>query len=329
MKETNFSAERNIGFDRASEKFLEYIHFERAFSANTRLAYKADLKNFSKYLGSKGINWRSIDSKQVFDYLFFLSAEKNIGRRSQARVIAVIKSFYKYCHREEMIRENPMAGFRAPRYQRGLPRPIKPIEMETFLEAPLKKPEHIVKRDRAMWELMYSSGLRISELLSLQVASVLDGPHAPPPTRAEGLDILEHIAVKGKGGKSRVVFIGQEARASLADYLLSRHLFFRKKTMNSEKALFLNASGKPLSRRGAHYTIKQRLALLGLPENYSTHSLRHSFATDLLNSGADLRHVQEMLGHENVSTTQNYTHVAKEKIRDAFWKAHPHARMPN
>ena len=123
-----------------------------------------------------------------------------------------------------------------------------------------------------------------------------------------------------------MVFIGKEAQKALTGYLKDRSLFFPRGANIFEKALFLNAKGKPLSRRGAHYTFKKRLFSLGLPQNYSTHSLRHSFAADLLNDGADLRHIQEMLGHASISTTQNYTHVAKEKLREAFWKAHPHAR---
>ncbi len=307
-------------FYQISHSFLEYLTSERGFSQNTYIAYRSDLSGFGNYLEIEIIDWRLVNEKIIFSYLFSLSENKNLTRRSQARVLTVIKVFYKYCYQNKIILKNLVKGVRAPKYSRNLPRPIKPIDMEVLLESQANVPSHIYKRDQAMWELMYSSGLRISELLKLQIIDILE------QSSENHINILDYIIVKGKGGKSRAIFIGKEAKIALIDYLLSRHLLFSKEAANSERSLFLNARGKPLSRRGAHYIFKKRLHLLGLPQNYSIHSFRHSFATDLLNGGADLRHVQEMLGHKSISTTQNYTHVAKEKLREAFWKGHPHAK---
>ncbi len=307
-------------FQDVTQSFLEYIHFERGLSENTYLAYSSDLNSLNDYFTLKEIDWRLMDQKMIFDYLFFSSENKNLAKRSQARSMAVIKAFYKYAHQEKIIECNDIKGVRSPKHQRSLPKPIRPIDIETLLEDQTNAAQHINQRDQAMWELMYSAGLRISELLSLNITDVLD------QSCESMISIHESVVVQGKGKKDRTVFIGKEAQKALTFYLKDRSLFFPRGANISQKALFLNAKGKPLSRRGAHYTLKKRLLSLGLPQNYSAHSLRHSFATDLLNDGANLRHIQEMLGHENISTTQNYTHIAKEKLREVFWRAHPHAR---
>ena len=311
-------------FQSATHSFFEWVRFERGFSENTYIAYSSGLDSFHDYLTLKKIDWRFINKRVIIEYLFILSEEKKLTKRSQARALAVIKALYKYAHQEGMIKQNTIKGIKSPKYSRSLPKPIRSVDMETFLEGTTNITQHIDKRDQAMWELMYSTGLRISELLSLNVADVVD------QSSETNIEIYDSIVVKGKGNKERSVFIGKKARSALTQYLKHKSLFCAKKISTSKssphQALFLNAKGKPLSRRGAHYTLKKRLLLLGLPQNYSAHALRHSFATDLLNDGADLRHIQEMLGHINISTTQNYTQVAKEKIREVFWKAHPHAR---
>lgn len=168
-------------------------------------------------------------------------------------------------------------------------------------------------RDKALWETIYSSGMRISEALSLRL-ELFSPEHIP-----------DEIKVRGKGGKDRVVYLGAASRQALAEYLPFRAdvLYRVKKTTT---ALFINFKGTPLTRRGAYYLIKKRVEALGLDHRITPHSLRHSFATDLLNAGADIRHVQEMLGHASVSTTQNYTLVAKERLFDVYRKAHPHGR---
>ena len=189
--------------------------------------------------------------------------------------------------------------------------------LEDSLDEKSKTTSYTQARDVALWETMYSSGLRISEILSLRPRDILES------ASDEGIQIRDSVSVMGKGGKTRVVFIGGKAQDALKKYLVFRgELQKQAKT----EALFLNARGGALTRRGANYILKKRLLRLNLPHNYSSHSLRHSFATDLLNHGADLRHIQEMLGHASISTTQHYTHVAVEKLKSVFWKAHPHAR---
>ena len=256
-----------------------------------------------------------------------LSQEKNIGKVSQARATSVLKSFYRFCEMQKIIEENPFKGLRAPRYKKGLPKPIKAVELEILLEGTSdersKTSSYIETRDIALWEAMYSSGLRISEILSLEPEHIIESGIG-----SENFQIKDSIRVLGKGNKNRVVFIGSKAKAALKKYLILRYRLQRcqKQSQGRVNALFLNTKGGALTRRGANYILKKRLQRLELPRNYSSHSLRHSFATDLLNSGADLRHIQEMLGHSSISTTQNYTHVAIEKLQDIFWKAHPHAK---
>ena len=303
----------SYNIESAADDFLAYLKNVRSYSPHTLDAYGNDLRQWLEFTDKLKVEWSSITNKDVNNFLAgFANSASN---RTRARKIAGLKSFYRFCERCQLIESNPIKNYRPPRYKRSLPKPIRAIEMEKVLDDDSGQDRQLQLRDRALCELMYSSGLRISELLSLQVHQVAD------ITLGE---IVPELKVTGKGKKDRVVFLGQSAQEALSQYLVVRASLAK---VSAGDQLFINLRGGPLSRRGANYILKQRQRMLGLHSDFSAHSLRHSFATDLINNGADIRHVQEMLGHSSISTTQNYVHVAKERMRETFWRSHPHAKI--
>jgi site-specific recombinase XerD len=293
--------------------FSDFLESEQNASPNTRAAYARDLGQWFSFLEREGVQNDEISGEDVYAFIGSLKArEKSLERRTQARKLSAIKSYFRFLERRKLIDKNPARSLKAARYKRLLPRPLRPLELEALLDDGVTD-GFTSLRDKALWETIYSSGMRVSEALSLDVSRIT-------------LEFVpEEITVMGKGSKARVVYLGNAAREALLEYLPVRadQLYRHAKVSN---ALFINAKGTALTRRGAHYLIKKRVNTLGLDARISPHSLRHSFATDLLNAGADIRHVQEMLGHASVSTTQNYTQVAKERLFDIYRKAHPHGR---
>lgn len=293
--------------------FLEYLEVEKNSAQNTREAYERDLKQWFEFLGRESIEHHEISGEDIYAFLGGLkSHQQPLERRTQARKLSAIKSLYRFLEIRGHITNNPARKLRAARYKRLLPRPLRALELERLLEdGPVDS--FRTARDRALWETLYSSGMRISEALSI--------PHLP----FSGDVLPNEIKVRGKGGKDRVVYLGRPALAALAEYLPFRaDILYRAR--KSTPQLFINYKGTSLTRRGALYLFRKSADTLGLDQRITTHSLRHSFATDLLNEGADIRHVQEMLGHASVSTTQNYTLVTREKLFDVYRKAHPHGR---
>lgn len=294
--------------------FLQFIETERGLSQNTCEAYARDLAQWLHFVEKEGIAEDEISGEDIYAFLGSLKAfDEPLERRSQARKLSAIRTFYRFLEQRKLTDKNPARTLRAARYKRLLPRPLRPLELESLLEYSDGEEKFTVMRDRALWEVLYSSGMRISEALSLTV------------DRLGGDAMPEEIKVTGKGKKDRIVFLGSAAREALIEYLPYRADTLYKMRRTSS-ALFINFKGTALTRRGAYFLIKKRVAALGLDQRITPHSLRHSFATDLLNAGADIRHVQEMLGHASVSTTQNYTHVAKERLFEVYRKAHPHGR---
>ncbi len=294
-------------------EFTEFLDSEQNAAANTRAAYARDLEQWFSFLEREGLEFGDISGEDVYAFIGSLKArEKSLERRTQARKLSAIKSYFRFLERRKLIESNPARSLKAARYKRLLPRPLRPLELEALLDDGMDE-TFTRLRDKALWETIYSSGMRVSEALTLDV------------TRFSIDHVPDELTVMGKGSKARVVYLGAAARQAILEYLpLRQDLVYRmSKTTN---ALFLNFKGTALTRRGAHYLIKKRVISLGLDQRISPHSLRHSFATDLLNAGADIRHVQEMLGHASVSTTQNYTQVAKERLFDVYRKAHPHGR---
>lgn len=293
--------------------FTEFLESEQNAATNTREAYARDVEQWINFLDREGLEFKDISGEDVYAFIGNLKVrEKLLERRTQARKLSAIKAFFRFLERRKVIESNPARSLKAARYKRLLPRPLRPLELEALLDDGVDD-TFTRLRDKALWEVIYSSGMRVSEALTLDISRfTID--HVP-----------DEITVMGKGSKARVVYLGAAAREAIQEYLPMRHdLVYRM--AKSTTALFLNFKGTALTRRGAHYLIKKRVHALGLDQRISVHSLRHSFATDLLNAGADIRHVQEMLGHASVSTTQNYTQVAKERLFDVYRKAHPHGR---
>lgn len=298
-----------------ADRFFQYLISNKGLSTNTSEAYARDLSHWLDFLQQEEISWKNFSHEHVTDYMIFLGKEKQLSKSSMARNLSALKSFYRFLETTDEVETNPLKHSRAPKYQKRLPRPVRAVEMERFLEDSANSPEHLEARDMALWEMMYSCGTRISEILALNVADVFDFSQTP-------ITVFDSIKVTGKGSRQRMVFIGKFAATALLHYHELRNIFPNKR----DSALFLNKNGSRLTRRGAAFILQNRRKRLQLTQEFTPHSLRHSFATDMLNLGADIRHVQSMLGHSSVSTTQNYTYVAKERLQDVMRKSHPHAK---
>lgn len=296
---------------RRASSFLEYLRDQRDYSAETLRAYGSDLEQFGAFLRdrSPGLlkDLPRVDPLTVRAFLAFLT-ESGESRASIARKLACLKSFFRYMVREGHMAANPARPVRAPRQERKLPRLLSEKEMISLLETPetatLKG-----KRDRAILELLYASGMRVGELVSLDLDS---------------LDLTEgSILVRGKGRKERQVLFGDKARAALRTWLKARRAAKGAAAGRACDALFVNARGTRLTGRSVRRMLEARVKECALKHRISPHGLRHSFATHLLDRGADLRAIQELLGHASLSTTQRYTHVTTEQMLRIYNRAHP------
>lgn len=290
---------------REIDRFLRTLDAERAASPHTLRAYRRDLCHFQAFLGAEGLSdWTAVDSGAVRGYLSRLAARGS--RATVARRLSALRVFYRFLVREGRMASNPVGTVRTPRQGRRLPKFLTPEQVRALLESPdPATPEGL--RDRAMLEVLYGSGLRVSELVALRVADAAGG---------------REVRVVGKGRKERVVLLTAAARAALDAYLEHGR---PARAGSDARALFVNARGGPLSVRGVQYRLAlwMRRAAAGL--RCSPHTLRHTFATHLLDGGADLRVVQELLGHSNLSTTQVYTHVTRSRLKEVYDRAHPRA----
>ncbi|HAW60132.1 MAG TPA: site-specific tyrosine recombinase XerD [Actinobacteria bacterium] len=288
---------------------LNYLAVERGLSENTLKAYGRDLSDYLKYLRKRGIlSPDDVSSKITRDYL---SRLRNGGSSPAtiARKLAAVKTFHKFLVRERVTDKLPVADLRSPKIPRKLPRVLRVDQVELLLDQP-KGSKPIALRDRAILEALYGAGLRISELLSLDVDDV---------------DFEEgYIRCFGKGSKERIIPLGSYALRAISDYIKRGRPIFCKK--HPDSALFVNTRGKRLTRQGCWKILKGHALRAGFREIHP-HVLRHSFATHLLEAGADLRAVQEMLGHAKISTTQIYTHLTREHLREVYMQAHPRARV--
>lgn len=290
--------------------FIEYLATERNFSRHTLRNYRADLKQFFLYLKEKGIHVDldkvpSINHFMVRSFLGFL--HKKNKRSSIARKLASIRSFFKFLVKKELIKTSPMDNIFTPKQERYVPNFLSIDEISRLIESPDRS--HVLGlRDRAILEVLYSSGLRLGELRHMDVNSI---------DFESGL-----IRVLGKGDKERIIPIGEKAMTAVRDYMERRQELVRNE-QNYEKALFLNHRGRRLSERGIDRIVKRYAFRSGLLKHISPHTIRHTFATHLLNAGADLRSVQELLGHVSLSTTQKYTHVTMDRLMEIYDKTHP------
>jgi integrase/recombinase XerC len=299
--------------EKAFDSFLRYIRYEKNASPHTVKSYGRDLDEFRAYLSPREekIPLEQIDHITIRDFLTHLTAKGN-RKTSVARKLATLRSFFRYVHREGGVASNPARLVRTPKLPKPAPRFLSIKEVETLLGLPDVATERGC-RDRAILELLYASGLRVSELVGLNLADV---------SLAEQL-----VKVRGKGRKERLVPFGEQARQTLTAYLQSRRqLVARRRTSAQPDAVFLNLRGGRLTARSVERNLEQYVRRASLLLKVHPHVLRHSFATHLLGNGADLRSIQELLGHANLSTTQRYTHVSVEELMRIYREAHPRAK---
>jgi integrase/recombinase XerD len=290
--------------------FLAYLEFERGLSRNTLEAYRSDLLQFGRFLDKRGIAAIDATPVQLGDFLAELggTAGASASPATVHRKAACLRSFYRHLRRDGLLDTDPTTSLAAPRRGRKLPQVLTRGEVDKLLRQPHgTAPTGL--RDRALLELMYACGLRASEAIGLEVSDIdLD----------EGL-----LRARGKGSKERVVPVGRAAVEALTRYLQRG----RPELVgaNPESHLFVNFRGGSLTRQGLYKIVRRHAAAAGLDDRMSPHTLRHTFATHLLAGGCDLRAVQEMLGHADVATTQLYTHLSSERLKDVYFSAHPRA----
>ncbi len=299
-------------FERLLLDFLAYLEFERGLSRNTLEAYRSDLLQYGRFLAERDISALDAAAVDVSDFLTRLATGHNGDRPASPATVhrksACLRSFYRHLRREGLRDSDPTATLSAPRKNRKLPHVLARGEVERLLSQP-RGTEPYALRDRALLELMYACGLRASEAIGLEL---------------EDVDTEERVLrARGKGSKERLVPIGQAAARAVSVYLDRGRPALVK--ARPETALFVNFRGGQLTRQGLYKIVRRHATTAGLEDRMSPHTLRHTFATHLLAGGCDLRSVQEMLGHADVSTTQLYTHLSSERLKDVYFRAHPRA----
>lgn len=294
-----------LSTDLAVDRFLNYLATERGLAANTLVAYGRDLAGFADHLERRHV--RNVDAIQVRDVVSFLEGlqQRGLSARSRARMLAAVRGLFAFLLREEERETDPSRDIRLPRLGQRLPRSLAPEEVAALLSP--ADGNALAQRDGAMIELVYATGLRVSEVVSLKVSQV-------------NLE-AGYLTVVGKGSKERAVPIGSYARRRVLDYLQEA----RAKILAGRLSpyLFVNRAGRRLSRQGFWKRLRLAVRRAGLAGKVSPHTLRHAFATHLVERGADLRAVQMMLGHADIATTQIYTHVARDRLRAVHRTFHP------
>lgn len=293
------------------DEFLSYLAVERGLSKNTISAYSTDLRNFAEKMAAKGMeDPDSVRRQDIMDYLMTLKESGTCCSNSISRALVSIKMFYKFLVRERLAKDDVPGVLESPKLVRPLPNVIGLNDVEKLLAAPdVRDPNGV--RDKAALELMYATGMRVSELVELTM---------------DGLDLdVGYVKCKGKGDKERIVPIGKKAKVALEKYIQNARPKLQKKSAQPDQHVFLSRLGKKLSRMSFWKMIKSNAKRARIRSEVTPHTLRHSFATHLLERGADLRVVQEMLGHADISTTQVYTHIDKSRLKIIHKQFHPRA----
>jgi integrase/recombinase XerD len=284
--------------------FLDFIKIERGYSENTVKSYQRDLDQFNKF--SKGKGPEAIDRELITKYLEYLYDE-GYSVSSTERRLACLKSFFKYLVREGRMAADPTSDIKLPKKAKRLPKALSISETVKLISAPKEK-GHIGLRNVALLELLYATGMRASEVVALNISDINFS--------------VSFVKCFGKGSKERIVPINRVTLEAIKEYLEKARPKFPQK---DKEALFLDKNGERISRQGLWMMLKKYVKMTGVKAKTSPHTLRHSFATHLLEKGADLRSVQEMLGHADISTTQIYTSVSRERLKRIYKKAHPRA----
>lgn len=294
--------------ERLIEHFIHYLTVEKGLANNTLDSYKRDLKKYNLFLKMKykDIDVNNTNRSHIIAYLLEL---KNSGKATStvSRNLASIRSFYQFLLRDRYIEKDPSQNLESPKIDKRLPKVLSVEEIDHLLQMPDNSASGI--RDKGMLELLYATGIRVSELVSLNIEDLNLG--------------IGLVKCFGKGSKERIIPLGNIAVTSLNDYINKSRLKLRKN--ENENALFLNHHGRRITRQGFWKIIKKYAEKAKIETDITPHTLRHSFATHLLENGADLRSVQEMLGHADISTTQIYTHLTKAKLKEVYTKTHPRA----
>ena len=293
------------------ENFLHYLAVEKGYSEHTISAYRNDLSGLIEFANKQNLtSWAAVDRQNMLGYMLNLK-ERGYVATTIARKVAAARSFFGFMVAEGHIKTDPTENMSSPSVGKALPKPIPLEQVRLLLEQPSKLSTSEAKRDRAMLELLYASGMRISELVALNLGDV----------NTEGNYFVRCF---GKGRKERIIPLYEKIATTVKNYIEED----RPKLAHgkNETAMFLNARGDRITRQGFWQKLKEYAKSAGLSSQISPHTLRHSFATHMLSGGADLRSVQELLGHANISTTQVYTHLTTDQVRRTYDKAHPRAK---
>jgi len=294
--------------ENAVAKFIRSLQ-ERNASAHTIKAYRTDLAQFAEYAGPQ--SWRDIDHIFIRGYLANLY-ERGLSKTSVARALAALRSLYKWLAQEGEVEQNPAALVATPKLPKKLPRVPTIEEVNTVLDAAMPECSAFAERDQVILELLYGSGIRNSELIGINLDDIRWSN--------------EVMLVRGKGRKERYVPFGDSAKSAVQAYLPARQRVLGETKRTQEKALLINLRGQRLTTRSVGRIVKQIAVARGLSPDVHPHTLRHAFGTHMLEEGADLRAIQEMLGHERLSTTQRYTQLTVKHVMDVYDKTHPHAK---
>lgn len=294
----------------AINEYLLYLDAVRGLSANSVLGYKKDLDYLMLFVG-KDIDIKDVTKENLLFCIGELS-KKKMAATSINRFIAAVRTFFAYCKKFQYIPKNPAIELKTVRIPKKIPRFLTANEMNSLCNQPELKELLWTSRDCAIFEMLYSSGCRVSELANLRFSDFMEG--------------FSKAIVKGKGNKDRVVYFAKQAQAALKIYLDDRKKILQeKKVENEPEYIFINQKGNSLSAAGIRWIVSRYSGVEGTNHHISPHAFRHTFATQLLSNGADVRAVQELLGHSSISTTQRYTHITTEKLIEIYNKAHPHS----
>ena len=294
------------------QSFLKFITVEKGYAQNTLSAYQNDLNQMAAHLRQKNpeMSWAQVTREDVSEYIIHLRS-LTYSSTTVARKLAALKSFFHFLTMEHVLSENPAAMLDSPKVRKYLPKALSTEDVDRLLAEPAKDSSPKGQRDRAIMETLYATGMRVTELISLNIEDV---------NTSEG-----YIRCMGKGAKERIVPLYPQAMEALQTYVQNGRTQLLKAPV-AENALILNQRGERLTRQGLWLIIKEYARRVGITFEVTPHTLRHSFATHMLSGGADLRNVQVLLGHANVTTTQVYTHVSNERLREVYNDAHPRAK---